>query len=181
MSALMLLPGLAGKMELLTLDDPSSHAAQRRRILVVEDDEEIRSLVTRYLSDHGFRVMLAGNGKQMDELLASEQADLIMLDINLPGEDGFSICMRLRNTGSPPLIMLTARSEDTDRILGIELGADDYLIKPFVPRELLARIGCAPTDRPRYRAAPKKTAPIASPDSSWTLPPAACWGRPAYG
>jgi two-component system OmpR family response regulator len=133
--------GAASKMRFLALNETASSAVERRQLLVVEDDEEIRSLVTRYLGDHGFRVMLAGNGKQMDELLASEQVDLIVLDINLPGEDGFSICMRLRNTGSPPLIMLTARGEDTDRILGIELGADDYLVKPFVPRELLARIG----------------------------------------
>jgi two-component system OmpR family response regulator len=85
--------------------------------------------------------MVARDGKQMDEFLASAHVDLIVLDVNLPDEDGFSICMRLRNMGSPPLIMLTARGEDTDRILGIELGADDYLVKPFVPRELLARIG----------------------------------------
>jgi two-component system OmpR family response regulator len=123
------------------LDDTEYSAMERRRILIVEDDEEIRSLVSRYLSDHGFEAMLAGDGKQMDEVLANEQVDLIVLDINLPGEDGFSICMRLRNTSNPPLIMLTSRGEDTDRILGLELGADDYLVKPFVPRELLARIG----------------------------------------
>ncbi|MGD9545595.1 MAG: response regulator [Methylocystis sp.] len=110
-------------------------------ILVVEDDEDIRSLVSKYLSDHGFEVMLAQDGKEMDEVLASKQVDLIVLDVNLPKEDGFSICMRLRATGRVPVIMLTARGEDTDRILGIELGADDYLVKPFVPRELLARIG----------------------------------------
>ncbi|MBG0798428.1 response regulator [Methylocystis sp. L43] len=128
-------------MNSLTLNTPASSAADRRRILVVEDDEDIRSLLSTYLGDNGFKVMLARDGKQMDEVLASAQVDLIVLDVNLPDEDGFSICMRLRNTGSPPLIMLTARGEDTDRILGIELGADDYLVKPFVPRELLARIG----------------------------------------
>jgi len=123
------------------LNKPASSAADRRWILVVEDDEDIRSLLSKYLSDNGFEVRLARDGEQMDEVLASARVDLIVLDVNLPGEDGFSICMRLRNTGSPPLIMLTARGEDTDRILGIELGADDYLVKPFVPRELLARIG----------------------------------------
>lgn len=128
-------------MRYLALSETASGAVEKRRILVVEDDEEIRSLVSRYLSDHGFKVMLARDGKQMDEVLAGEQVDLIVLDINLPGEDGLSICMRMRNTGGPPLIMLTARGEDTDRILGIELGADDYLVKPFIPRELLARIG----------------------------------------
>ena len=123
------------------MNETASSAVENRRILVVEDDEEIRSLLSRYLTDQGFKVMLARDGKQTDEILASEQVDLIVLDINLPGEDGLSICMRLRNIGGPPLIMLTARGEDTDRILGIELGADDYLVKPFIPRELLARIG----------------------------------------
>ncbi|WP_292532738.1 response regulator [Methylocystis sp.] len=128
-------------MKLPTLTETASSAAEGRLILVVEDDQEIRSLISKYLSDHGFKVMVAQDGKQMDEVLANAQVDLIVLDVNLPDEDGFSICMRLRNTRSPPLIMLTARGEDTDRILGIELGADDYLVKPFVPRELLARIG----------------------------------------
>ena len=123
------------------LNEPASTAVKKRRILLVEDDEDIRSLVSKYLSDQGFEVMLAGDGNEMDEILGRENVDLIVLDINLPSEDGFSICLRLRNAGSPPLIMLTARGEHTDRILGIELGADDYLVKPFVPRELLARIG----------------------------------------
>ncbi|HEY8262753.1 MAG TPA: response regulator [Methyloceanibacter sp.] len=114
---------------------------EQRCILLVEDDEEIRFLVSRYLADHGFKLTLAGNGEEMDKILAKEKVDLIVLDVNLPSEDGFSICMRLRNVGSPPLIMLTARGEHTDRILGIELGADDYIVKPFVPRELLARVG----------------------------------------
>ena len=161
------------------MNEPASSAADRRRILIVEDDEEIRSLLSKYLSDNGFKVMLARDGKQMDEVLASAQVDLIVLDVNLPDEDGFSICMRLRNSGSPPLIMLTARGEDTDRILGIELGADDYLVKPFVPRELLARIGAvlrrtAPDIEPS-----QKIAPIGFLDSSWTLPHGACWARPA--
>lgn len=122
-------------------NEPASCAVKRRRILLVEDDEEIRSLVSRYLIDNGFEVNLAGDGREMDQVLARVQIDLIVLDISLPGEDGFSICIRLRNAGSTPLIMLTALGEHTDRILGIELGADDYLVKPFVPRELLARIG----------------------------------------
>ncbi|HEY8126735.1 MAG TPA: response regulator [Methylocystis sp.] len=124
-----------------TLNEIASSAADRRWILVVEDDEDIRSLLSKYLGDNGFEVALARDGKQMDDVLARVPVDLIVLDINLPDEDGFSICMRLRNAASPPLIMLTARGEDTDRILGIELGADDYLVKPFIPRELLARIG----------------------------------------
>ncbi len=135
------------------MNDTASTAVKRRRILLVEDDEEIKSLVSRYLTDNGFEVRLAESGKAMDRILASQQIDLIVLDINLPDEDGFSICLRLRNTGSLPVIMLTARGEHTDRILGIELGADDYLVKPFGPRELLARIG----------AILRRTAPDAEP------------------
>jgi len=112
-----------------------------RHLLVVEDDEDLRALIAKYLVDHGFKVALAGDGKEMDKVLASEKVDLVVLDVNLPGEDGFSICLRLRNAGSPPVVMVTSRGEDTDRILGIEFGADDYLVKPFIPRELLARIG----------------------------------------
>ena len=112
-----------------------------RHLLVVEDDEDLRALIAKYLVDHGFKVALAGDGKDMDKVLASEKIDLVVLDVNLPGEDGFSICLRLRNAGSPPVVMVTSRGEDTDRILGIEFGADDYLVKPFIPRELLARIG----------------------------------------
>jgi len=114
---------------------------ERRRILVVEDDEEIQALVSRYLLDSGYDAVNAHDGEEMDAILAKTKIDLIVLDVNLPGEDGFSICLRLRNAGGPPVIMATARGEDLDRILGIELGADDYLVKPFVPRELLARIG----------------------------------------
>jgi len=77
----------------------------------------------------------------MDKILATEKVDLVVLDVNLPGEDGFSICLRLRNVNRLPVVMVTSRGEDMDRILGIELGADDYLVKPFIPRELLARIG----------------------------------------
>lgn len=112
-----------------------------RHLLVVEDDEDIRTLLQKYLVDNGFRVTLAGNGTEMDMVLASEKVDLVILDVNLPGEDGFSICLRLRNVNKLPVVMVTSRGEDMDRILGIELGADDYLVKPFVPRELLARIG----------------------------------------
>lgn len=128
-------------MSALQFDDNAQTAVDRRRILVVEDDEEIRSLVAKYLGENGFEVTLARHGGEMDAILARVQVDLIVLDVNLPGEDGFAICVRLRTIGSLPLIMLTARGEDADRILGIELGADDYLVKPFVPRELLARIG----------------------------------------
>jgi two-component system OmpR family response regulator len=110
-------------------------------LLVVEDDDDIRALISSYLLEHGFKVSQASDSKEMDKTLASQSVDLIVLDVNLPGEDGFSICQRLSTKGAPAIILLTARGEDVDRILGIELGADDYLVKPFIPRELIARIG----------------------------------------
>lgn len=112
-------------------------------ILVIDDDRDIRELVGEYLEQNGFRVSCAGDGKQMDAVLASKAPiDLIVLDLMLPGEDGLSIFRRLRTDYRPPIpvLMLTARSDDIDRIIGLELGADDYLTKPFVPRELVARI-----------------------------------------
>lgn len=128
------------------------------RIIVVEDDPEIRSLVKEYLSRNGYRVDVADGGVTFDRLMAQYgEPDLIVLDIMLPGEDGFSICRRLRASSRVPVIMLTARGEDVDRIVGLEMGADDYLPKPFNPRELLARIRAVlrrmdnPPDRPRRR------------------------------
>ena len=109
-------------------------------ILVVDDDREIRDLTGRYLRKHGFRVESAGDAKAMDRLLRDGRFDLIVLDLMLPGEDGLSICRRLRASTRIPILMLTAVAEDTDRIIGLEIGADDYLTKPFNPRELLARI-----------------------------------------
>ena len=126
--------------------------------------------------------MLETAGKWIKFSRGHYQFDLIVLDINLPGEDGFSICIRLRNGGSTPLIMLTALGEHTDQIRGIELGADDYLVKPFVPRELLARIGAVlRRTAPDAELSEKTEKFIASPVSSWTLPPAACQGRLACG
>ncbi len=109
-------------------------------ILVIDDDREIRVPLSRYLEQSGFRCSIARDGKEMDAVLASSTVDLIVLDIMLPGEDGFSICRRLQETVRIPVILLTAMSDETDRIVGLELGADDYLTKPFNPRELLARI-----------------------------------------
>lgn len=110
-------------------------------ILVVEDDREISALVARYLRANECRVTTAGDGREMDRVLAESRIDLVVLDLNLPGEDGLSLCRRLRAAGAGvPIIMLTARAEEIDRILGLEMGADDYLPKPFNPRELLARI-----------------------------------------
>ena len=109
-------------------------------ILIVEDDREIRDLVSRLLKQNGYRVSTATDGRNMDRILGSSRIDLVVLDIMLPGEDGLSLCRRLRSTSSLPIIMLTARGQETDRIVGLEVGADDYLPKPFNPRELLARI-----------------------------------------
>lgn len=109
-------------------------------ILVVEDDREISALVARYLRANECRVSVAGDGREMDRVLADARVDLIVLDLMLPGEDGLSLCRRLRAASQVPILMLTAKSEEIDRIVGLEIGADDYLGKPFNPRELLARI-----------------------------------------
>ena len=116
------------------MTEPSQH------ILVVDDDREIRDLTARFLRKHGYRVDTAANGREMDTQLAAGRYDLIVLDLMMPGEDGLSICRRLRADGAIPIVMLTALGEETDRIVGLEMGADDYLPKPFNPRELLARI-----------------------------------------
>lgn len=109
-------------------------------ILVVDDDREIRDLLSRFLRKHGFRVTAAAEGREMRKVLESGKFDLVVLDLMLPGEDGLSLCRWLRSTSPVPVIMLTAVGEETDRIIGLEMGADDYLAKPFNPRELLARI-----------------------------------------
>jgi two-component system OmpR family response regulator len=109
-------------------------------ILVVEDDAEISRLVTRYLRANDCHVSAAGDARDVDRLLADNRIDLIVLDLMLPGEDGLSLCRRLRTHSQVPVIMLTAKGEEVDRIVGLEMGADDYLAKPFNPRELLARI-----------------------------------------
>ena len=109
-------------------------------ILVVDDDREIRDLLNRFLVKHGLRVSTARDGVEMGRILDGAAIDLVVLDLMLPGEDGLSLCRKLRSTTNLPVIMLTAMGEDTDRIVGLEMGADDYLPKPFNPRELLARV-----------------------------------------
>lgn len=109
-------------------------------ILIVEDDPEIRRLVGDILRRENFDVTAVENGSEMDAALLRIAVDLIVLDLMLPGEDGLSICKRLRATLGTPILMLTAKSDEIDRVLGLELGADDYLTKPFSPRELLARV-----------------------------------------
>jgi len=111
------------------------------RILVVDDDLRLRDLLKRYLGEQGFNVKVVNDAAQMDRAILREHFDLMVLDLMLPGEDGLSICRRLRGTGNQiPIVMLTAKGDDVDRIIGLEMGADDYLPKPFNPRELVARI-----------------------------------------
>lgn len=125
-------------MPATTIASPNLQAAQ---ILVVDDDERLRQLLQRYLLEQGFRVCTAHDGQSMAEAKRQTTFDLMVLDVMMPGEDGMSICRRLRAAGDDiPIIMLTAKSEDASRIMGLDLGCDDYLIKPFNPRELLARI-----------------------------------------
>ncbi len=119
------------------------------KLLVVDDDLRLRDLLSRYLREQGFTVDAAANGAEMDKRLARNHYDLMVLDLMLPGEDGLAICRRLRANGENiPIIMLTARGEEVDRIIGLEMGADDYLPKPFNPRELLARIHAVLRRRP---------------------------------
>ena len=111
-----------------------------QRILVVDDDAELRNLLTSYLGEQGFAVAAVGDGDAMRKALEGALFDLVILDLMLPGEDGLALCRELRSRSRIPILMLTARGDELDRIIGLEMGADDYLPKPFHPRELLARI-----------------------------------------
>ncbi len=109
-------------------------------ILVVDDHADIRDLLSQYLKKHGVQVTTASGGEEMKKIVQRQPIDLVVLDIMMPGEDGLTLCQYLRATTQIPVIMLTAVADETDRIIGLEMGADDYLTKPFSPRELLARI-----------------------------------------
>jgi two-component system phosphate regulon response regulator OmpR len=109
-------------------------------ILIVDDHREIRDALVKYLEKNGLRATSAANAVAMDAAMKVGQFDLIVLDVMMPGEDGLSVCRRLRAQGTIPILMLTALGDETDRIVGLEVGADDYLPKPFNPRELLARL-----------------------------------------
>jgi two-component system OmpR family response regulator len=109
-------------------------------ILIVDDHREIRDLVARALTKEGFRVASAADGRAMRKVLADNRIDLVLLDLMLPGEDGLSLCRTLRAESNVPVIMLTAKGDEVDRVIGLEMGADDYLPKPFGSRELIARI-----------------------------------------
>jgi len=113
---------------------------QSEHLLVVDDDAGLRELLERYLGEQGYQVSTVENGEAMDQFLGAQRPDLIILDLMMPGEDGLSIASRLSASSDVPIIILSARGEEVDRIVGLEIGADDYLPKPFNPRELLARI-----------------------------------------
>ena len=122
-------------------------------ILLVDDHREIRDLVSRSLSKEGFRISTASDGPAMRKVLADSRIDLLLLDLMLPGEDGLSLCRRLRSESDIPIIMLTAKGDEVDRVIGLEMGADDYLAKPFGSRELIARIKAVLRRSPEREAA----------------------------
>src|ERR1700727_3262238 len=129
--------------------EPVSHIA------VVEDDPDISRMMVSFMTEHGFQVTPARTGRDLDRVMSSgNKVDLVILDVGLPGEDGLSICRRLRGKSTIPIIMVTARDADTDRIVGLEVGADDYLPKPFNPRELLARMRAVLRRQDRSSAPP---------------------------
>src|SRR6266481_6039409 len=127
-------------IETMSSDSRTSAYAALPHVLVVDDDPTIRDLVSDYLGQHELRVSAVADGQAMQALLGAEVVDLIVLDLKLKGEDGMGLARRLRDESAIPIVMLTGRAEEADRIMGLELGADDYLTKPFSPRELLARI-----------------------------------------
>ena len=142
---------------------------QSPHLLVVDDDREIRQLLQAYLEQSGYRVTTVADGKAMRRALDEHRIDLVILDLMLPGEDGLSLCRDLRAGSNLPVLMLTARGSEVDRIVGLEMGADDYLAKPFNPRELLARIRSILR---RAQALPPNLAPVdatAFRFADWTL------------
>ncbi|HTV52560.1 MAG TPA: response regulator [Steroidobacteraceae bacterium] len=114
--------------------------SDRPHLLIVDDDREIRALLGQYFETHGYRTTTVSEGRAMRKVLQQSHVDLLVLDLMLPGEDGLTLCRELRSRSQVPIIMLTARGDDVDRIVGLEVGADDYVPKPFNPRELLGRV-----------------------------------------
>ncbi|MBF0625743.1 MAG: response regulator [Magnetococcales bacterium] len=141
-------------------------------VLVVEDNREIRELVVRYLGEHGIEALGVADGRAMDAALERRTVDLVILDVMLPGEDGLTLCRRLRERGGLPIIMLTALGDHGDRVVGLEMGADDYVTKPFDPRELLARIKAVlrRCDGRHEAPRPARDGPVRF--AGWTLHPA---------
>jgi DNA-binding response OmpR family regulator len=124
----------------MTMPSPTTVQAAQPHVLAVDDDPTIRQLIGDYLAQNEFRVTAVADGRAMQDVLASQVVDLVVLDLRLQAEDGMALARRLRDESAIPIIMLTGRAEEADRVMGLELGADDYLTKPFSPRELLARI-----------------------------------------
>ncbi len=130
----------AAKAAGATADGGAPHGKPPATLLVVDDDPELLELTEEYLSSQGFEVLVAEDGVAMDAALQTHEVDLMILDLMLPGEDGLSIARRMRRDRDLPIIIVSAQGDDVDRIVGLEIGADDYLAKPFNPRELLARV-----------------------------------------
>ncbi len=139
------------------------------RLLIVDDDPEIRSLLGQYLQGYAMHCTCVGDGVAMRAALAGQRFDLLILDLMLPGEDGLALCRQIRSEGELPIIMLTARGETTDRVVGLELGADDYVVKPFDPRELVARIHTVLRRSQRGAAAGHTSPPQEVHFDGWTL------------
>jgi DNA-binding response OmpR family regulator len=125
----------------LHLGAPARPGRSRGTVLVVDDHEMVREVVTGYLEREGYRVEQAGDGESALRAIAAQRPDLLVLDTMLPGVDGFTVLREVRRTSDLPVVLLTARSEESDRVVGLDLGADDYVVKPFSPRELVARVG----------------------------------------
>jgi len=119
---------------------PNQAGGKGRKVLVVDDEDSVRELIELYLKKEGFEVIHARDGREALRLNGQHHPDLIVLDLMLPGLDGWEVCRQIRSSHQVPIIMLTARTEEVDRIVGLELGADDYVVKPFSPRELVARV-----------------------------------------
>jgi len=141
----------------------------RPHVLIVEDARDIREPLARYLQKHSYRASTAPDAASARKLMKSAAIDLVVLDIMMPGEDGLSLCRYIRETSHIPVILLTARGEEVDRIIGLEMGADDYIAKPFSPRELIARI--AAVIRRTNALPPRQQAPVAAKIhfGDWTL------------
>jgi len=152
---------------------------QRTHVLLVEDDAEISRMLMTVLAENGFAACSATSATEMDRVLGRAEVDLVLLDVMLSGEDGFSICRRLRSVSAVPIIMLTALGEDVDRIIGLEIGADDYVTKPFNSRELMARIRAVLRRSSSETGAANRLQPLRF--AGWVIDPAARRLRDADG